>query len=102
VEKLDAPELRSSSNRKYNRHFFLLTFRSQFKDLSSQVKIPSDIMEVLMTPQVIASHIGEIESLNHSGISRFERHGSSADTIDEDRWNKSADLSSHDVHMEWA
>jgi len=99
VEKLDAPELRSSSNRKYSRDF-LLTFRSQFKDLSSQVKIPSDIMEVLMTPQVIASHIGEIESLNHSGISRFERRGSSADTIDEDRWNKSADLSGRDVHME--
>jgi len=49
MEQLDAPELISSSNRKYSRDF-LLTFRSQFKDLSSQVKIPADIMEVLMAP----------------------------------------------------
>lgn len=99
VDQLDAPELRSSSNRKYSRDF-LLTFRSQFKDLSSQVKIPSDIMEVLMTPQLIASHVGEIESLNHSVISRFERRGSNAGTIDEDRWNKLGDPSGRDIHME--
>jgi len=49
VEQLYAPELRSSSNRKYSRDF-LLTFRSQFKDLSSQLKIPAGIMEVLVAP----------------------------------------------------
>jgi len=49
---------------------------------------------------VIASHAREIESLKHSGISRFERRGSTAGTIDEDRWNKSADLSGRDIHME--
>lgn len=99
VEKLDAAELRSSSNRKYSRDF-LLTFRSQFKDLSSHVKIPSDMMEILVTPQVVASHVGEIELLNHSGNSHFDRRGSSAGTIDEDRWNKSTDLSGRDIYME--
>jgi hypothetical protein len=34
---------------------------------------------------VIASHIGENESLNHNGISRFERRGSSADA---DKWQR--------------
>lgn len=99
VEKLDAAELRSSSNRKYSRDF-LLTFRSQFKDLSSHVKIPSDMMEILVTPQVVASHVGEIELLNHGGDSHFDRRGSSAGTIDEDRWNKSTDLSGRDIYME--
>lgn len=98
VEKLDAPEIISSSNRKYSRDF-LLTFRSQFKDLSSHVKIPSDMNEILTT-QVVASHVGEIESLNHSGNSRFERRGSIAGSIDEDRWNKSTDLSGRDIYME--